>query len=96
MKCVDRVEKLTTCTCGGAFNQLEAPLLEASSSAYFSLTVKLFKKLVFVRLVLSVLNVLIFCLFFSCSDVAVNGSYVSKADDNLIAHLQIFHSKRLA
>ena len=45
---------------GSAFNHFEAAFLEARSSAFFSLSLKLFKMLVFFWFVLSVFSVLSF------------------------------------
>ena len=73
---------------GSAFNQFEAPFSEASSSAYFSLSLVLFKMLILFRFVLSVYSVLIFVITFSSSDIAVIGSHVSKTDDVLIDHFK--------
>ena len=52
-------------------NQFEASFSEVSS-AYFSLSLALFKSLVLFWFVLSVLSALIFVYIFSCSDKAVN------------------------
>ena len=45
---------------GSVFNQFEAPFSDSSSSADFSLSLKLFKMLVLYWFVLSVLSILIF------------------------------------
>ena len=71
---------------GKSVNQFESPFSEAHLSAYFSLSLKLFKMLVLFWFVLSVLSVL----DFSCSHIAVNGSYVSRTEDVSIDYSKNF------